>query len=229
MKLEMGTYAMALGRVHCPICRLLVGLVEMNAIDAGVELKEKAFMARVMSDPDGPYIQIRTSEGERNRAYVGSIRLMNPENAVLNPYHQSMALSSTHSNVVQNSQKQVVGQHKSPIQSGGPVSFQLLDQWLRTCQANHGPLCNEPRSRHQKPLKLLLIDAVEGRLVEGSSSLRYFALSYVCKLKHFTPHMPFQVLCNSFASLEADASGSMSCDTLPRGSRPDAANDNGEH
>jgi hypothetical protein len=231
MELEMGTYAMVLDRVHCPICKLLVGLVEMKTVDAGAELKEKAYRARVMSDPDGPYIQIRTSEGEWGGTFIGSIRLMNPENSVLNPYHQSLKLSGFHSNHVHNSQEQVASQHESPIQSGGPAPFQLLNQWLKTCVAKHGPLCNEPRSRHQKHLNLLLIDAIEGRLVEGNSTLRYFALSYVCKLKHFTQYTTFMysVFFFGLPPKQRDIRQHESADTLSRGQRPDATNDDGEH
>jgi hypothetical protein len=178
-ELKMGTHVMISARGHCPICRLVLGLVDMKAVGTGNgrEFYEKSsYQARIMSDPDGPYIQIRT-DNEGPTTYIGSIRLMNPENPLLNPYQQCQKLSGFRSTAPHSDGHQRIDEEV--VKSEEQVSFRLLRQWLRTCEKQHGVLCNEPRSKDHENLKLLLIDAVDRRLIEGDSSYRYFAISYV--------------------------------------------------
>src|SRR5271170_1038581 len=57
------------------------------------------------------------------------------------------------------------------------LKYNQLRAWISGCETHH-----ETQShalRHQNPLDIILIDAVDNRLVNSSSGTRYIALSYV--------------------------------------------------
>lgn len=67
--------------------------------------------------------------------------------------------------------------------SGQQVDLRLLGHWLINCELNHGEACNSSlysRSKYSDAdLPLVLIDAIDNRIVFASLGAKYFALSYV--------------------------------------------------
>ncbi|KAE8449800.1 hypothetical protein EG329_007276 [Mollisiaceae sp. DMI_Dod_QoI] len=73
---------------------------------------------------------------------------------------------------------------KSPVEMRIPwpqFDVQLISSWLKDCETKHGSPCTDqiPMKRYQKPIELMLIDVEKRRLVQGQSSFRFLALSYV--------------------------------------------------
>lgn len=61
------------------------------------------------------------------------------------------------------------------------IDFQRVEQWLHLCQTSHGKLCEQrtPEQRNSITRRIRLLDVHDYRIVDGSASDRYLALSYV--------------------------------------------------
>ena len=65
---------------------------------------------------------------------------------------------------------------------GQQVSILELKQWLNNCDHNHGSVCNSYRGsgpRYAAEIPMIVIDVVDECLVEATSAVKYFTLSYV--------------------------------------------------
>ena len=65
---------------------------------------------------------------------------------------------------------------------GQQVNIVQLKQWLNNCDHNHGTICNSYRGsgpRYAGEISITVIDVVDNCLVEATSAVKYFTLSYV--------------------------------------------------
>ena len=66
------------------------------------------------------------------------------------------------------------------IIEGSQLSTGLVRKWLCKCTNTDGERCNSRLvgDRYNEPIDLILIDVIQGRLVQSQSQKRYLTLSY---------------------------------------------------
>jgi len=165
-----GNFNQFILRQHCAFCRLVLYLIvcgkdSLHPRLAAIDRDVQGVQVHPQRLPSGEWFLSVEYAFRR----MGAIRAVREDNyrTVVRQSHDSEADSAV-----------ALLQDERVIRGRQHVSTRVIVGWLDTCEYDHGETCKaEPRQGED--IRILLIDVVDKRLVSGSSTCRYLALSYV--------------------------------------------------
>lgn len=177
----IGTFGEVRSRINCPLCRLAV-TTETHELERFAKSKER--LANQILDSKQVIIQL----GFLTPRGVGGLHLERAPVVLYlsNTYDCRTLFTPLATDMV------VAGgftpQYFTRDTRDVEAKCALIQQWVKTCETGHGSYCRWHDNSHispANPTSLLLIDVVDGCIVEGSHGDRYVALSYVWGSKPF--------------------------------------------
>lgn len=168
-------------RHSCSICRLILSCITGNQLTNTLHPR----LATIDWEVQGVgYGLTKLSGGETmlkleyGMLPVGELRILTPSNF-------DQALRQGWEAKEQSLQfKEILKKKEGPVHAtdGQQVDIVQLKQWLNNCDHNHGSVCNSYRGsgqRYAADIPMIVIDVVDDCLVEATSAVKYFTLSYV--------------------------------------------------
>ena len=168
-------------RHSCSICRLILSCITGNHLTNSLHPRLAAIDWEVQGIDYG-LTELSGGETMLKLEYgllpVGELRILTPSNF-------GKALRQGWEAKEQSLQfKEMLNKKEGPVHATGGqrVDIVLLQQWLNNCDHNHGSVCNSYRGsgqRYAADIPMIVIDVVDHCLVEATSAVKYFTLSYV--------------------------------------------------
>ena len=171
--LPLGTWEQLRTRRDCSICRLVRSLIATDPESDSQVLHPRLQNTNPEIQGAGLYVGEMEESGERvlaveyNQRVVGYLKILpNKERITISAYLQAQLTPK--------------GTPHEPESESRKASPEVLKGWLDNCELKHGEACHRSTNpRYTTHIPLVLIDVVDRCLVQGTSSTKYFALSYV--------------------------------------------------
>ena len=168
-------------RHSCSVCRLVLSCITCDHLTSSLHPRLTAIDPEVQ----GIGLDLAMLTGgetilkvEYGMWLVGELRILTPSNYT-EALRQGWEAKEQSLEVPEILEKGVGPLHAT---EGQQVSILQLKQWLNNCDHNHGSVCNSYRGsgpRYAAEIPMIVIDVVDECLVEATSAVKYFTLSYV--------------------------------------------------
>ena len=202
-----GNWYQIVCRDSCSICRLILSCITGDHSTSSLHPRLTAIDPEVQ----GTGLEVAKLNGgetvlkvEYGMWPVGELRILTPSN-----YNEALRQGWEAKEQSLDFQE-MLQKRDGPLHAtkGQQVNIIQLKQWLNNCDHNHGPVCNSYRGsgpRYAGEIPIVVIDVADNCLVEATSAVKYFTLSYVWG----TAEMSKTVRANYAARLRKGGLGSM--------------------
>ena len=176
-----GNWCQIVCRNSCSICRLILSCITRDHLTSSLHPRLNAIDREVQ----GTGLELANLNGgetilkvEYGMWPVGELRILTPSN------HTEALRQGWEAKKQSLKFQEVLEKTDGPLHAteGQQVNIVQLKQWLKNCDHNHGSVCNSYRGsgpRYSADIPILVIDVVDDCLVEATSAVKYFTLSYV--------------------------------------------------
>ena len=176
-----GNWCQIFCRNSCSICRLILSCITRDHLTSSLHPRLTAIDREVQ----GTGLELaKLNEGETILKVeygmwpVGELRVLTPSN------HTEALRQGWEARKQSLEFQEVLEKTDGPLHAteGQQVNIVQLKQWLNNCDHNHGSICNSHRGsgpRYAAEIPIVVIDVVDDCLVEITSAVKYFTLSYV--------------------------------------------------
>lgn len=168
-------------RHSCSICRLILSCITGNHLTNALHPRLAAIDWEVqgigygLTELSGGETMLKLEYG---MLPVGGLRILTPSNydKVLRQGWEATEQSLQF--------EEIFEKKEGPVHAtdGQRVDMVQLKQWLNNCDHNHGSVCNSYRGggqRYAADIPIVVINVIDECLVEVTSAVKYFTLSYV--------------------------------------------------
>ncbi|KAF2685129.1 HET-domain-containing protein [Lentithecium fluviatile CBS 122367] len=178
-----GTWKQLKSRQHCVICRLILSLIVIDSVScelhpclAATDLEVQGTQLRTSEITATGEIVMSVEYGLRK---VGALRIITEGNH-LDAFRDGPVIQGQYS-MVRGPKTMLTSEPREPA-TASRVNPDLLQRWFNNCELNHGETCSSTRYRDAyctAIIPITLIDVWNNCLVTETTSVKYFALSYV--------------------------------------------------
>ena len=179
--MPFGNWYQVVCRHSCSICRLVLSCI------TGDQLTNKLHPRLTAIDPEVQGIGLELAMLDRGETAlkveygmwpVGELRILTPSN-YMEALRQGWEAKEQFLEF-----QEVLEKRDGPLHAtdGQQVNIIQLKQWLNNCDHNHGSVCNSYRGsgpRYASEIPIMVIDVIDDCLLEATSAVKYFTLSYV--------------------------------------------------
>ena len=176
-----GNWYQVVCRHSCSICRLILSCITGDHLTSSLHPRLTA-IDREVQGTGLELAKLNGSETVLKVEYgmwpVGELRIVTQSN------HTEALRQGWEAKEQSLEFQEVLEKSDGPLHAteGQQVNIIQLKQWLNNCEHNHGSVCNSYRGsgpRYATGIPMIVIDVVDNCLVEATSAVKYFTLSYV--------------------------------------------------
>ena len=179
--MPFGNWYQIVCRHSCSVCRLVLSCITGDHLTNNLHPRLSAIDPEVQ----GTSLELTKLNGGETMLKVEYGMWPVGELRVLTRFNYTEALRQGW-NAKEQSMKfqEVLENRNGPLHAtkGQQVNIIQLKQWLNNCDHNHGSVCNSYRGsgpRYTSEIPIIVIDVIDDCLVEATSAVKYFTLSYV--------------------------------------------------
>ncbi|KAE9367519.1 HET-domain-containing protein [Stipitochalara longipes BDJ] len=153
------------------MCRLLAGSFKAGGFEGPQNRPHLCYLTSNNLDGDGIKVCLITVGSEQEPGEKGGWQIIR-KTIEYSATQNELSFASANSN-------STFGSYYGRRMESCQVNFDLIRQWIQSCETTHGDICKLPSLDLLTACRIRLIDVLNRRLVDGTTSERYIALSYV--------------------------------------------------